>query len=331
MDPDRLRAILDAARTKTVLIAGDLILDEFVWGDVSRISPEAPVPVVRVTGESWYPGGAANVARNVREFAGAVSVIGAVGDDDHGRRLISILSQAGVDSSGVVRDPLHFTTVKTRVIAKHQQVVRVDRERIAALSEASRSKAVANLRRLARSSDAIILSDYAKGFLDQAFVSEALGAGAASGAVISVDPSPFNPVDWSGATAIKPNRSEALRAAGLQDCPGACENGLIERAGNCLLDKWRAKLILVTLGEDGMLLFQQGSPPYHTPTRAREVFDVSGAGDTAIAAFSVALVSGAAPAEAAEIANEASGIVVGKLGTATVTRDELIARCAEAG
>ena len=330
MQPDRLRAILEIAQTKRVLIVGDLILDEFVWGDVSRISPEAPVPVVRVTGESWYPGGAANVARNVRELAGGVSLLGVVGDDEQGRRLAAILDDAGVETSGVVCDAGHSTTVKTRVIAKHQQVVRVDRERIAPPSDEARSAASAHLRRLAAQSDAIIISDYSKGFLDQAFVGEVLRAGSERGSVVTVDPSPFNPVDWSGATAIKPNRSEALRAANVAGLMNGAENELMERVGLQLLEQWRTRLVLVTLGENGMLLFEHGRPPYHTPTRAREVFDVSGAGDTAIAAFTVALAAGAAPAEAAEIANEASGIVVGKLGTATVTRDELMARSMEA-
>jgi D-beta-D-heptose 7-phosphate kinase/D-beta-D-heptose 1-phosphate adenosyltransferase len=319
MQYQRLQEILEGARSKRVLIAGDLILDEFVWGEVSRISPEAPVPVVRVTGESWFPGGAANVARNVRELAGHVSLLGVTGDDEHGRRLVRILDEAGIDTSGIICDPARSTIVKTRVIAKHQQVVRVDRER---LSVDSISPRVIEGIRAAAPVDAAIISDYAKGCVTQDVANELIGRFP----IVTVDPSPLNPIDLSGATAIKPNRAEALRAANVLD--GSA--GAIEQVGVQLLDKWRTQLILLTLGEEGMMLFERGRPPYHTPTRAREVFDVSGAGDTAIAAFTVALAAGATPEEAAEIANEASGIVVGKLGTAVVTRDELLARRREA-
>ncbi len=322
MQYQRLQEILDGARSKRVLIAGDLILDEFVWGEVSRISPEAPVPVVRVTGESWFPGGAANVARNVRELAGHVSLLGVTGDDEHGRRLVRILEKAGIDTSGIIRDPARSTIVKTRVIAKHQQVVRVDRER---LSAGSVSPQIIERVRAAATVDAVIISDYAKGFVTQEVADELIGR-MPRFPIVTVDPSPLNPIDWSGATAIKPNRAEALRAANVLDG----DADAIEQVGLQLLEKWSTQWILLTLGEEGMMLFERGRPPYHTPTRAREVFDVSGAGDTAIAAFTVALAAGATPEEAAEIANEASGIVVGKLGTAVVTRDELLARLKEA-
>lgn len=318
MRHQRLQEILDGARSKRVLIAGDLILDEFVWGEVSRISPEAPVPVVRVTGESWFPGGAANVARNVRELAGHVTLLGVTGDDEHGRRLVRILDDAGIDTSGIIRDPARSTIVKTRVIAKHQQVVRVDRERLSADSMAPR---IVERIRATAPVDAAIVSDYAKGFVTQEVADELVGR-ISEFPIVTVDPSPLNRIDWSGATAIKPNRAEALRAANVLDGSGHA----IEQVGFELLDKWRTQLILLTLGEEGMMLFEHGRPPYHTPTRAREVFDVSGAGDTAIAAFTVALAARATPQEAAEIANEASGIVVGKLGTAVVTREELLAR-----
>ncbi len=172
------------------------------------------------------------------------------------------------------------------------------------------------IERLVPEADGIILSDYAKGFLSQSIIDCVRGAAAAHGKIITVDPSPLNPVDWSGVTAIKPNRAEALRAAGLHELSG---DVIMQEVGERLLDKWKARLILLTLGEEGMLLFEAGQPVFRTPSRAREVFDVSGAGDTAIAMFTVALCAGAAPAEAAELANAASGIVVGKLGTATVT------------
>jgi D-beta-D-heptose 7-phosphate kinase/D-beta-D-heptose 1-phosphate adenosyltransferase len=312
MIASRVREILDRASGRRFLVIGDLILDEFLWGEVSRISPEAPVPVVRLTGESWYPGGAANVARNVRELAPQVSLMGAVGDDDAGRKLIGLLESERIGVDRVTRLSDWSTIVKTRIIARQQQVVRVDREQRRAGSLPHSEAEI--------EADAVIVSDYAKGFIDQG-LADRLGQSGVS--TITVDPSPANPVRWSNVTAIKPNRSEALKAAGVDP---ESNDDVIERVGFDLLGKWSTKLLLLTLGEKGMFLFQNEQPVYHTPTRAREVFDVSGAGDTAISVFTVALAGGATPTEAAELANEASGIVVGKLGTAVVTREELLAR-----
>lgn len=312
-------------RQQRILVAGDLMLDEYIWGEVLRISPEAPVPVVRVTGESWYPGGAANVARNVRAFAGWAGVLGVVGPDPGGGRLAQSLRDAGIDSEGLLEDPDYTTIVKTRIIAKHQQVVRVDRERVLVESDRTLSAAVTALERLAPQVDGIILSDYAKGFLNGQFVRRLLTVAASRGAVVTVDPSPLNPVDWAGVTAIKPNRVEALRAAGIHELSNVVSDDTMYHVGARLLDLWRVGCILLTLGEDGMLLFERNRPVFRARSRPREVFDVSGAGDTAISVFTVALCAGATPAEAAELANAAAGIVVGKLGTAAVSPAELLA------
>ena len=320
-----MRDILDRARTQRILVAGDLMLDEYLWGEVTRISPEAPVPVVHVKGESWFPGGAANVARNVRELGAASGVLGVVGADDGGRKLRTALHDAGIDVSGLIEDLGHATIVKTRVIAKHQQVVRVDRERVEPGSAGLSKPAAEAIDRLVPAVDGVVFPDYAKGFLGQPVIDRVRELAAARRKVIAVDPSPLNPVDWAGATVIKPNRSEALRAAGFHELSNHMPDDIMFQVGERLLEKWRARLILLTLGEEGMLLFERERPVVRTPGRAREVFDVSGAGDTAIAAFTVALCAGAAPDEAAELANAASGIVVGKLGTATVTPEELIA------
>lgn len=309
MTRSRAADILSAAARRTILVAGDLILDEFLWGKVDRISPEAPVPVVHVTGESFYPGGAANVARNLREFTPHVAIAGLTGDDPAGARLRGLLDAQNIDTTGVFVDAQHPTIVKTRIIARHQQVVRVDREKPGPPSPDVLAKVASHLS--AASADAVIVSDYAKGLLQQP-IADALAARAG---IYTVDPSPRNPVDWRGAAAIKPNRSEAARICG--DAPP-------EEMGARLLQRWDTCMVLVTLGEDGMMLFERGRPPYHTPARAREVFDVSGAGDTAIALFTLALSAGAEPAEAAELANAASGVVVGKLGTAVVTPAELL-------
>jgi D-glycero-beta-D-manno-heptose-7-phosphate kinase len=325
MHSDRVREILDRARTQRILVAGDLMLDEYLWGEVTRISPEAPVPVVRVTGESWYPGGAANVARNVRAFCAWTGVLGAIGTDAAGGRLAESLKESGIDVSGLIADSNGSTVVKTRVMAQHQQVVRVDRERIPAASAELPVGVAQAIERLIPEAGGIILSDYAKGFLGQPLVDRVCEAARAHGKVVAVDPSPLNPVKWTGVTAIKPNRSEALRAAGLHELSNHMPDDIMLRVGGRLLEIWRTRLILLTLGEEGMLLFERDRPVYRAPARSREVFDVSGAGDTAIAVFTVALCAGAEPSEAAELANAASGIVVGKLGTATVAPSELIA------
>jgi D-beta-D-heptose 7-phosphate kinase/D-beta-D-heptose 1-phosphate adenosyltransferase len=311
MTRDRAAEILRAASTRRILVVGDLILDEFVWGKVERISPEAPVPVVHLTGESWFPGGAANVARNLHEFTSAVSIAGVTGDDDHGRKLRRLLEDESMDLSAVVTDAARPTTVKTRIIARHQQVVRVDREQAGPPSPGAAARLLDRLRPRIAAADAIIAADYAKGILQPA-TADLL---ASHTSILTIDPSPANPLAWRNATAFKPNRGEAHRVAG---------NGPIEEVGSRLLEHWDTKMVLITLGEDGMMLFERAAEPYHTPTRAREVFDVSGAGDTAIAVFTLALSAGAAPREAAELANAASGVVVGKLGTAVLTPQELL-------
>lgn len=314
----RIEELLNRFRELKVLVAGDLMLDEFLWGNVSRISPEAPVPVVEVTGQSFYAGGAANVARNLAEFSQGVHVMGLCGADEQGQMLERLLREAGMEVSGIVQDPRRRTILKTRVVARHQQVVRIDRESKMTPTADQCAALLSRLDEMLPALDAVILSDYAKGFLTQPFVS-ALCAGAARlGGVVTVDPSPRNPLVWEGVTAVKPNLKEARAAAGLSDDADPRE------AGAVLLRQWGAGMVLITMGEHGMELFRPGHAPYHTPTRAREVFDVSGAGDTAIALFTLGLAAGATPEEAAELANHASGVAVGKLGTATVTPQELL-------
>lgn len=323
---ERYRRLMAAFANQRILVVGDLMLDEFIWGKVSRISPEAPVPVVNVTGESYYPGGAANVARNIREFTNHVGVMGLAGTDPHGNHLLELLESAGIDTSGVQRDPAGSTIVKTRIIARNQQVVRVDRERKVALQAGQAECAIAYLNRVIGNLDGIIVADYGKGFLTQAVADSLCRTARAHGKILAVDPHPHTSLSWYGATAIKPNRTEAFIAAGLPPSdpvtPVSSDRALME-AGTRLLARWKTGSLLITLGEQGMLLLQNDAPPCHMPTRAQDVFDVSGAGDTAIAVFTLGLCAGAAPAEAAELANRASGIVVGKLGTATVTFGEL--------
>jgi D-beta-D-heptose 7-phosphate kinase/D-beta-D-heptose 1-phosphate adenosyltransferase len=328
MNARRLTEILARAKPKRILVIGDLMLDEFVWGKVGRISPEAPVPVVEVTGESFYPGGAANVARNLREFIDSAAVIGLFGSDRGGRQLRDLLAEQEIDTASAVEDAGFPTIVKTRIIARNQQIVRVDREQLRSPSPSQISRIVGNVRRRLPKTDAIIFEDYGKGFLSAELVRKICGDALAARKIVTGDPNPHHPIAWKNVTAVKPNRNEAFLAAGLTwsdpvDPPD--KDKPLLKAGKILLEKWQTKLLLITLGEQGMMLFERGKKPHHIPTKARQVFDVSGAGDTAIALFTLALSCDATAVEAAEIANHASAVVVGKLGTATVTPEELSA------
>ena len=328
MDLTRLTQILDRASSRQITVIGDLMLDEFVWGKVGRISPEAPVPVVEVTGESFYPGGAANVARNLREFVDRVGIIGLLGKDRSGQQLRELLSEQKIDTSDAVEEATFQTIIKTRIIARNQQVVRVDREKFVGPSAPQIKEVVTAVRKKILETDAIIFEDYGKGFLSTELVSQIAEAARSVGKIVAADPNPHNLLQWRGLTVIKPNRTEAFLAAGIPshdtDATPSQDTDL-KRAGDTLLKKWETDNVLITLGEHGMMLFQKKETPHYIPTKAREVFDVSGAGDTAIALFTLGLVCGATPTEAAEIANHASAVVVSKLGTATVTRDELMA------
>ena len=307
---------------------GDLMLDEFVWGKVGRISPEAPVPVVEVTGESFYPGGAANVVRNLREFVDRVAIIGLLGKDRSGQQLRELLSEQRIDISNAVEEATFHTIVKTRIIARHQQVVRVDRERFVGPSASQVEEVVVGVRKNISETDAIIFEDYGKGFLSTELVSQIADAARSAGKIVAADPNPRNLVEWRGLTVIKPNRTEAFHAAGIPSVDPDTDpsrDADLKRTGETLLKKWETENVLITLGEHGMMLFQKKEAPHYIPAKAQEVFDVSGAGDTAIALFTLGLACGATPIEAAEIANHASAVVVSKLGTATVTRDELMA------
>ena len=326
MKPDRLQHLLSVAGDRRLLVVGDVMLDEFVWGTVSRISPEAPVPVVEVVKESSDPGGAANVARNLRPFCAGVHLCGLVGTDSHAGRLRDLLGVERIATDALVADPERPTIVKTRIVARQQQVVRVDREQRGVVSEVIIDQACEVVTALLPSVAAIIFEDYGKGFLTQRLKDRVTAVARESGKFISADPNPLNPLNWTGVDLLKPNRLEAFAMAGLRD-PGATSEPLSDKAlqmvGDQLLQKWNLPGLLITLGEHGMILFQAKAAPYHTPTRAREVFDVSGAGDTAIALYTLAICAGATPAEAAEISNHASGVVVAKLGTATLTAHEL--------
>lgn len=316
----RIDEIITLLQKQRILVLGDLMLDEFIWGKVDRISPEAPVPVVQVTGESWYPGGAANVARNLADFGLRAVLGGLLGNDSAGERLLDLCSRSNIASEAVLQADDFHTIVKTRIIARHQQVVRVDREKRRLIRPEEIESLLERLKPLFPAIDAVIIEDYGKGFITQPLLDGLVTMAEEHLRIITVDPNPNNPLDWSGVTLVKPNRKEAFQWVGL---PESEEREELIKVGNLLLEKWRIPMLLITMGEEGMMLFDPPNEPYHTPTRAREVFDVSGAGDTVIAFVTAALAAGLTAVEAAEIANHAAGIVVGKLGTATLTPEEL--------
>lgn len=330
----KIEPIVRAFSQQRILVVGDVMLDEFVWGKVSRISPEAPVPVLDVQQTSYYPGGAANVARNLRSFEPQVTLVGAIGEDVAGERLKGLLSEKGINCDAMLGCTDRPTTLKSRFsaitrqrqgelhIEDQQQLVRVDREKRTPITDGQTAQLLERIEQLMPEHDALIIEDYAKGLIDQDVVDGAVRLAREAGKPVTVDPNPNNPLQWQGVTTVKPNRREAFQAAEL---PYSDEETDAIEAANRLLAKWGTEMLLLTLGEDGMLLCKPNEAPYHTPTRAKEVFDVSGAGDTAIAAFTLALASGADGLEAAELANHASGIVVGKLGTATTNAEELLA------
>ena len=323
----RAQALLKAFEGHRVLIVGDLMLDRYVRGTVSRISPEAPVPVVRVRDEAGRPGGAANVALNVQSMGGTALVAGFTGCDAAADELCGLLEARGIDTAGVTRLAAGSTTVKTRVVADRQQIVRIDHEAGAAVPATAVAALCETCRALVPTVDGVIVEDYGKGVVSQVVVDTVLRAAAAAGIPTGLDPKECHELDFLNITLATPNYREALGAAGFPasraDEPADAD--LLAAAGARLLAKWGAQMLIITLGPEGMYLCDGAGAPRTIPTVAREVFDVSGAGDTVIAVALLGLAAGASFDEAAALANRASGIVVGKLGTAVCTRDEVLA------
>ncbi|MDD2954644.1 MAG: D-glycero-beta-D-manno-heptose-7-phosphate kinase, partial [Parabacteroides sp.] len=303
-------------------VIGDLMLDEFIWGEVTRISPEAPVPVVWVKKESFMPGGASNVANNLRSLGAEVYVVGVVGDDDNGAILRGELERKGIRTEGILADESRPTILKTRVVAHHQQVVRIDKENKHSLGDAIIADMMAYIRRIIKDVDAVIIEDYAKGVITPALLKKIVPLAKRNGKIISVDPKEEHFNYYKGVTVITPNNHEAAKAVGFE----INDEATLKKAGAKLLSKLNCKLALITLGENGMAVFQKDKPMKHIPTVAQEVFDVSGAGDTVIASYTLSLASGADPIAAAHISNCAAGIVVGKVGIAVVAPEELLER-----
>jgi D-glycero-beta-D-manno-heptose-7-phosphate kinase len=325
---ERASEIVRAMGGRRVLVYGDVMLDEFVWGDVTRISPEGPVPVVDVRRESAHLGGAANVLANLRALGLGASLVGVVGDDGAGGRLRAELKRAGtLDGDGsLVVDASRPTTVKTRIIAHSQLVVRADRERRAPVDAEIEGRIIEALRALVRGADALVVSDYDKGAVTPRVLSEILPMAVGAGVPVLVDPKIRNFDSYRPATLVTPNHHEALRVTGSED---DSDEGM-ERAARAIREKLGCRSVLITRGERGMTLLEDEGEPTHVPTAAREVYDVTGAGDTVIATLASALAAGATLLEAATLANNAAGVVVGKVGTATATAEELVASFHEA-
>ena len=330
MTINRARAseLLKACHGKKILVVGDLMLDRYILGAVNRISPEAPVPVVHVHTEKAVPGGASNVALNIGSLHGRGGVAGVIGDDADGRELSALLTSRGVSTGAALLDPGVRTTVKTRVIAERQQIVRIDWEDAFHYAPDTLARFRQRLINEIAEADGVIIEDYGKGVIVQEVVDTVVQAAAARKIPVGLDPKENHILDVAGITLATPNRKEAFNGAGIAETRPAADplsDEPLLNVGEILLEKWRPELLAITLGAQGMLLLERGKDPLVVPTRAREVFDVSGAGDTVIATCVLARAAGATFVEAAEIANYAAGVVVGKLGTATCTADELLA------
>ena len=308
-----------------VLVVGDLMLDEFIWGDVSRISPEAPVPVVWERRHSFMPGGAANVASNIATLGGETLLCGIVGSDVASRQLKTLLKKRGVRLSYVMTDRRRPTTLKTRVIAQKQQLVRIDRECPDPLSGALFRQILSSVRKAIRKVDVVVLEDYGKGVVTPQLIREVAALAKKHSRILIADPKEDHFEHYRGVTMITPNRKEAYGAVGEKDT-GRMP---LQKVGQEILKRVGCKAVLITLGEDGMALFERRKNLIHIPTVAQDVFDVSGAGDTVVATFSTALAAGSTMVDAAALANVAAGIVVGKVGISAVTVRELSERIEE--
>lgn len=319
-----LLEVISRFKDVPMLVVGDLILDHYIWGKVSRISPEAPVVVVKTTKETRTPGGAANVVNNLTKLGSKVSVSGLIGEDEFGRILSEQLSELGADVEGVFSDSSRSTTSKSRVIAHAQQVVRVDREETTPYSDEIKANLSNFLSARLSESQGLVISDYAKGVVSESLFKPLVAAKEAGSIGLNikpvvVDPKAPNYSFYAGTSVIKPNRSEA------EDASGQEINSLAdaEKAARILLEKWDSELILITLGEDGML-FASAQECQTIPTQAREVYDVSGAGDTVSAVFALSLAVKATPLQAAILSNIAAGVVVAEVGTVPITTERLV-------
>jgi D-beta-D-heptose 7-phosphate kinase/D-beta-D-heptose 1-phosphate adenosyltransferase len=310
---------IDKFSSCRILVVGDVIMDEFLWGRVERISPEAPVPVVQVEEESLVLGGAGNVVNNIISLGGQALLCGVIGKDAMGKELIHMLQEMNSPTHGLVVEDRRPTTIKTRVIAHSQQVVRVDREESEPVTEASIERIITTVKEQIGSIDAIVVSDYGKGVVAQGLMETIRLLTRDRQITLTVDPNVQNVALYKGVTLITPNHQEAELMSGIV----INDEESLRRAGTRLLDELGCQMVLLTQGDRGMALFEGNGRTTQIPTVARKVFDVSGAGDTVTGTFTLALAAGLTPRQAAVLANLAAGIVVGEIGTATVAASRL--------
>jgi rfaE bifunctional protein kinase chain/domain len=302
-----------------ILVVGDVIMDEFLWGRVERISPEAPVPVVQVEEESLVLGGAGNVVNNIISLGGQALLCGVIGNDAMGRELVHMLQEKNSPTHGLVAEARRPTTIKTRIVAHSQQVVRVDREESEPVTKAGIEKIITVIKEQIGTIDAIVVSDYGKGVVTRSLMDGIRSLGQGSQVILAVDPSVENSALYKDVTLITPNNYEAQQMSGIH----IKDHQSVRQAGARLLKELGCQMVLITQGDKGMTLFEGNGETTQVPTVARKVFDVSGAGDTVIAAFTLAVASGLTPGEAALLSNLAAGSVVGEIGTAVVTASRL--------
>lgn len=331
MNLEQVKALAGRFAGLHVGVIGDLILDHYIWGEASRISPEAPVPVVHVKRRNFALGGAANVISNICGLGAGCRAYGVTGEDSHGDVMRDQLGSLGVDVSGVLSDVSRCTTVKTRVIAARQQVVRIDEEDTHELSPAVRKELMDRVKSDITQGriQALIVEDYAKGLLDAAMVQELVDFAREAGVLTAMDPHPGHPMNIKSLTFITPNRMEAFALAGVyqsEPVQPVEADGPLMKVGAVLGEFWNPDCLLITLGPDGMAVFPREDEEFsHIPTKAKAVFDVSGAGDTVISTMMLGLLGQATFREAAELANHAAGVVVAQVGTVPISLDELLA------
>ena len=314
-----LEAIIKNASKLKVLVIGDVMLDRFWWGSVSRISPEAPVPVVSLEKTSIAAGGAANVAANIAGFGAEPYLIGVIGNDEAGQTFPEVLSNANVSRFKLYTIKNRKTTIKTRIIAHNQQVARIDQETITNLQVKEVKRIFENTQKEIENADIIVISDYAKGFLSEELLMRLISLASEKNKMILIDPKGKDYSKYQGATILTPNQRETADACGLD----VNNQNLAEEAKKIILEKLSLEALLITQGEQGMTLLQKGKEKCHLHAATRKVYDVTGAGDTVIAAMAVALASGLNFLEAAEIANLAAGLVVEQVGTTAISKDML--------
>lgn len=313
-----MRILQDLSKIK-ILVVGDVMLDRYWWGSVTRISPEAPVPIVRLEEKSLVAGGAANVAANLAGLGCTSYLVGVRGNDDEGNQLESVLSESGIDNYLIVPVDGRKTTIKTRIVAHSQHVVRIDQETAEPVPSETADQILAQISALIDQYDAIIISDYAKGLLSDRLLRGVIELSLVKDKLLVVDPKGIDFTKYSGASVLTPNRREAAEACSLD--PSAPD--VVARSGKALINKLGVKALLVTEGERGMTLFHNGVESFHLDSWAHEVFDVTGAGDTVIATFTAASAAGYSFVDAAKFANAAAGFVVGRVGTTRITIEAL--------